>query len=143
VSLFSAKQAVASMVVFLHGAPDKKEYRRFQIRNKTIYDPQMLAEALKRRLTHSEWKLPDVIVIDGGRPQLRYIYTSLKKELGVIPEIIGIAKRPDRLIRARTLEPIALTSDSPAMHYVQRARDEAHRFARKYHISLRTKLQFK
>ncbi|MCR4329987.1 MAG: UvrB/UvrC motif-containing protein [Candidatus Roizmanbacteria bacterium] len=143
VSLFSAKQAVASMVVFTQGAPNKKEYRRFRIRKKSIYDPQMLAEVLKRRLTHTEWQLPDVIIIDGGRPQLRYVFTSLEKQLGVIPEIIGIAKRPDRLIRARTLEPIDVTSDSPALHYVQRARDEAHRFARKYHISLRTKLQFR
>ncbi|PJE62455.1 hypothetical protein COU88_04940 [Candidatus Roizmanbacteria bacterium CG10_big_fil_rev_8_21_14_0_10_39_6] len=143
VSIFSAKQAVASMVVFTQGAQNKREYRRFRIRHKSVYDPQMLAEVLKRRLTHIEWPLPDVMIIDGGRPQLRYIYTSLEKQLSIIPEIIGIAKRPDRLICARTLEPIAVTSDSPAMHYVQRARDEAHRFARKYHISLRTKLQFK
>lgn len=142
VSIFAAKQAVASMVVFTQGAPDKKEYRRFRIRYRAKYDPQMLEEVLKRRLKHTEWPLPDVMILDGGRPQLRYVYESLKKYLDVIPEIIGIAKRPDRLIRARTLEPIAVSFDSPAMHYVQRSRDEAHRFARKYHRALRDKLSF-
>lgn len=139
VSNMGFQDATASMVVFEQGAPIKDEYRRFKIKKKRRFDPEMLLEVLERRLTHKEWMRPDLLIIDGGTPQLLKIYPALTSKYKDLPEIIGIAKHPDRILIARSLTYLELPSDSLALHYVQRIRDEAHRFAKKYHLLLRRK----
>ncbi|MFA6005156.1 MAG: GIY-YIG nuclease family protein [Patescibacteria group bacterium] len=129
--------ATASMVVFHDGDPDKKEYRRFKIKGKRRFDPEMLLEVLRRRFKHTEWKMPDLLVLDGGTPQVLSVYPALKAEYPQMPPLIGIAKGPDRLLVAKSLTYLNLPYDSHALHYIQRLRDEAHRFAKKYHLLLR------
>ncbi|MCR4326722.1 MAG: GIY-YIG nuclease family protein [Candidatus Roizmanbacteria bacterium] len=137
ISTFSGKQSVASMVVFIDGRVEKSHYRRFRIRGKGNFDPEMLTEVLLRRMKHDEWQKPDLIIIDGGGPQLRSVYPALKRQYASLPVIIGIAKRPDRIMLPDPLTVIPLESSSDALHYVQRVRDEAHRFAKQYHVRLR------
>lgn len=139
VSGLAFEDKTASMVVFERGLPIKSDYKRFKIKTQKKSDPEMLLEVLQRRLKHDSWELPDLIVIDGGTPQMLAIYPLLKKNYKNIPEIIGIAKKPDRILLGKTLKYLKLPSDSPALHYLQRVRDEAHRFARSYHLLLRRK----
>ena len=71
ISNISGKEATGSMVVFNHGLPDKKEYRQFRIKKvKQVSDVDMIKEILERRVKHAEWTYPDLILIDGGKPQL-------------------------------------------------------------------------
>ena len=135
VSNLSFKEATASMVVFEKGEPKPGQYRRFQIKDKAIFDPEMLLEVLSRRLKHKEWEYPDLIVIDGGGPQLLKIKSAVNKTK--LPLIIGLAKSPDRIVLTKKPFLIELPYDSLALHYLQGLRDEAHRFAKKYHLYLR------
>ncbi|MEK9179081.1 MAG: UvrB/UvrC motif-containing protein [Patescibacteria group bacterium] len=137
ISNFQFKNAVASMVVSVDGIPVNGEYRRFKIKGRRIFDPEMLLEVLSRRMKHSEWPMPDLFVLDGGTPQLCMVYPQLKKLYPHLPRMIGIAKRPDRIIRADTLTELPLKRDSLSLHIIERLRDEAHRFAKKYHTLLR------
>ncbi len=140
ISTLSGKQSVASMVVFVEGRVEKSQYRRFRIRGKANFDPDMLLEVLTRRMKHHEWQRADLIIIDGGGPQLRTLYPMLTSRYPDMPRMIGIAKNPDRLLFAHPIRTIRLESSSEALHYVQRVRDEAHRFAKRYHILLRDKI---
>jgi len=140
VSNLFGQEATASMVVFTDGLPDKKEYRRFRIKTvKKISDTQMLAEVLKRRLNRKDWPLPDMIVIDGGRPQLRMAVKILNNFKLNLP-LVGLAKNPDRIITVndgfRTLH---LEENSSFFNLLKHIRDESHRFAKKYHLLLRKK----
>lgn len=137
ISNFQFKNAVASMVVSVDGVPVNGEYRRFKIKGRKIFDPEMLLEVLSRRMKHAEWQAPELLVLDGGTPQLFMVYPKLKKLYPNLPHMIGIAKRPDRIIRADTLAELPLKKDSLALHIIERLRDEAHRFAKKYHTLLR------
>ena len=153
ISNLQGTNPTASMVVFSDGEPDKRAYRRFRIRTKeTPDDFKMMQEVLKRRFKHEEWEIPDVILIDGGIPQLRAAHEALFTVLQhhSIP-IIGLAKEREELIipvypgannRERTAGSVTrhrLLPGSPALRLAQRIRDEAHRFARAYHLKLRTK----
>ena len=138
ISNFSFKEAVGAMVVFIDGKPEKKEYRRFKIREINLKDDfSMLAEVLKRRLDNT-WTKPDLILIDGGKPQLRTLWKSLSEKIKI--PIIGLAKNPDRLVFFKPpFETIFLESANPILRIFQAVRDEAHRFAKKYHTLLREK----
>ena len=136
-STFQFKDSTASMVVFSDGLSDKKEYKRFKIKNeKAESDFEMFDEVLRRRFKNN-WTLPDLIIIDGGKPQIRTALNVLH-ELNITIPLIGIAKRPDRILIGE--EP-ALTVRPPRHHagfrLVQSLRDESHRFAKKYHVHLR------
>jgi len=138
---------VGSFVVFNQGQPDKNSYRRFRI--KTIDQPNdyaMMAEMIGRLVGHSP-KLPDLILVDGGKGQLNI----LKNIIGEIPDeqipdILALAKktfRPqggkDGIYLPNRKNPVRLSSDSPLLHFLERVRDEAHRFALNYHQKLRQK----
>ncbi len=140
VSSHSQKEATASMIVFTNGMIDRKEYRRFRIKKKSARsDFEMLEEVFRRRLAR-DWNLPDLIVVDGGRPQVRVFMRILanypKKDI----PIIGIAKRPDRLIIGHDdLISIRPQSQHQGFNLIRQIRDESHRFAKKYHLLLRRK----
>ena len=139
ISTLSFKNSTASMVVFEGGNALKSEYKRFKLKAKKTFDPQMLVEVLDRRMQHSDWPMPDLIVIDGGTPQILSIMSLFRQKYPQCPAVIGIAKAPDRILDASTMKYLDLKTDSLALHYVQRVRDEAHRFAKKYHLLLRSK----
>ncbi len=134
ISNTSGRQATGAQVVFVDGLPEKKFYRRYRIKLKnTPDDYAMLIEVLKRRL-HSDVPLPDLFVIDGGKGQLQ----AAKSVLGQNVRVLALAKRLETIFLDSGKE-INLPPSSPALKLLQRLRDEAHRFSRKYHFLLRTK----
>jgi len=143
VSNFSFKEAVGSMVTFFEGEAKKDQYRRFKIKNPNLKDDfSMLVEVLERRLLHQTWEKPDLLLIDGGKPQLLAIWKSLGPKIDV--PILGIAKDPDRLIVGKPPFDEILTNDiEEILSFFQNVRDEAHRFAQKYHRYLREKINVK
>ena len=138
--------AAGSLVVFVNGEPDKSLYRRFKIKTKnTADDFAMLKEVLKRRLRKKEWNYPDLILVDGGEGQLSSVHAALNELKAVIP-IVGLAKKFEEIVVLDAKNPNApffyrlkVAKSNPALSLLQRVRDEAHRFARKYHLFLREK----
>ncbi|TFG34366.1 excinuclease ABC subunit UvrC [Candidatus Thorarchaeota archaeon] len=132
-----------SCVVFKNGEPDNKRYRMFRVRIKeTPDDYAMMREVVYRRykgvLEHG-YPLPDLIIIDGGKGQLAVAADALK-ELGLeyVP-LASVAKREERIFTRSNSDGILLNYNSNALHLIQHIRDEAHRFAQKYHHKLRDK----
>ncbi|HCU99589.1 MAG TPA: excinuclease ABC subunit C, partial [Dehalococcoidia bacterium] len=151
---------VSSMVVFVDGQPAPREYRKFRI--KTVQgsnDFATMQEVLRRRFKRAaeqikrktleestpnpastdDWKLPDLVIIDGGKGQLNAA-VEVMRELGVydIPTV-GLAKRHEELFAPDEEAPVVLPRGSEALFLVQRVRDEAHRFAITYHRQVRRK----
>lgn len=139
-STLGFSHSVSSMVVFENGRSNNQEYRRFKLDpKKAISDFDMMKEVLERRLDNHQWKKPDLIVLDGGKPQIR-IVQRVMQTLNIDIPLIGIAKHPDRLIVASDQMPtIRPSHQNLGFRLVQNARDEAHRFAKKYHVHLRNK----
>jgi excinuclease ABC subunit C len=139
VSHIAGEASAASMVMFLNGEPYKKYYRRFKVRGKTKADDiKALDEIIKRRIKHlDDWGKPDLIIVDGGKPQVKIFNDSLKAH--GIP-VIGIAKRNETLVilnKNKFYEKIL--ANGYAKNFLIRIRDESHRFAKKYHKHLFTK----
>lgn len=187
ISNISGTFAVASMVSFKNGRPDRNNYRRFKMKTVVGQDDfACMAETVRRRYTrvlheqkeaqaaassfgvpasagavcesleskpasgsdippaeagtpNNVARLPDLIVIDGGKGQLNAALAELKK-LGVenIP-IIGLAKEFEEIYRPGISEPLRLSHESGALKLLQRVRDESHRFANTYNAKLRLK----
>ena len=152
ISNISGVESVGSMVVFEDGRPKKSDYRKFRIR--TVNGPDDYAsmrEVLTRRLTHSLeqkddhfMKLPDLIMMDGGRGQVN-IALGVLKELDLDIPVCGMVK--DDRHRTRALwysdAEVPIDTHSEGFRLVTRIQDEAHRFAIEYHRSLRSKDQVK
>ncbi len=136
ISNISGKHAVGSMVVFENGAPDKKNYRKFKIKysGSESNDPKMMAEVLARRIKHDEWPMPDLIIVDGGQPQL----SAARAVLPELQLVVGLAKKQEELYTViRPTPTLAKSLGEETLFFVQRVRDEAHRFAIAYHRKLR------
>jgi len=138
--------AVGSMVVLGKGWPKPAHYRRFRI--KTVAgadDYAMIQETLRRRFKRGltgegAWAIiPDLVLIDGGKGQLNAAL-EVRQELGLdsIP-MVSLAKENEEVFIPGNSKPVYIAKDSPALHILQRARDEAHRFAISYHRRLRHK----
>ena len=131
------------MVCFYDGKPDKANYRKFRIKTVSkIDDYRMMREVVRRRyrrLLDEKKGLPDLIIIDGGRGHLGAALSELRG-LGIttIP-VIGIAKEFEHIYTENRQLPVILPNDSVILQLIRRIRDEAHRFARAYHILLRKK----
>ena len=142
ISHFSGKQTVASMVCFLGGAPNKDHYRRFKIETVAgVDDFRSMKEVVSRRyrrLSEERRDLPDLILIDGGKGQLAMAAEALK-ELKLDVPLASIAKRLEEVFLPGKSESVLLERSSPALRFLQRMRDEAHRFAVTYHRLLRGK----
>lgn len=141
ISNTGGRQMTGSLVVLTDGIPNNGEYRRFRIRSKTNPDDVgAMREVLGRRFKHREWKFPDLLVVDGGRGQVR-MATDVITELGLNLPILGLAKRREEIILYvdGDFKVIRLPLDNPAIHLLQRVRDEAHRFGLNYHRTLRKK----
>ena len=156
ISNISGADSTGSMVVFSDGRPDKSQYRKFKV--KTIEGPNDVGsqkEVLRRRLTHEEWQFPDLVLIDGGLPQLRAVATILTTPRAREIKLGALAKPPRRFFsRAPSgpgqnedllhilgrAKPVAVKSlPQDVRHFLQRVRDESHRFAKSYHSLLRKK----
>jgi excinuclease ABC subunit C len=140
---------VASCVVFDINGALKSDYRRFNIEGITPGDDYAaMKQALTRRfkrLKEGEGKFPDILLIDGGKGQLRQAEEVMEELQVVDVMLIGVAKgverRPglEQLILSGQSRPTILPADSPALHLVQQVRDEAHRFAITGHRQRRAK----
>lgn len=138
ISNIQGTNPVGSMIVFDFARPKKQDYRKFKINKKqTPDDFAMMKEMLERRFKH-DWPKPDLILIDGGKGQLSSAVSVLKKYNLKIP-IIGLAKRLEEIFQPLNPRPSNLAPNSIALFLLQRIRDEAHRFAIKYHRQLRAK----
>ncbi|MFY0599190.1 MAG: excinuclease ABC subunit UvrC [Cyclobacteriaceae bacterium] len=139
---------VASMVCFKNAKPSKKDYRKFNI--KTVEGPDdflSMKEVVGRRylrLKNENQKLPNLVVVDGGKGQLSSACEALK-EIGLYGQIpiIGIAKRLEEIYYPEDSFPIHISKKSPSLKILQHLRDEAHRFAITFHRSKRSKGQTK
>jgi excinuclease ABC subunit C len=142
VSNIVGQQATGSMVTFINGQPNKNFYRRFKIKiTGKPNDIAMLKEILTRRLKHSEWGFPDLILIDGGRAQLNaasQITQQSYKPVGRTVHLMALAKKRNELYLESRKEPLRLNSLPNSLKFViWQLRDEAHRFAITYHKKLR------
>ena len=140
ISHTQGKETVASMVVFRHGAPSKKDYRRYKIQSAEGKpdDFKSMQEVVYRRYRDME-DLPSLVVIDGGKGQLSSALEIIRGlGLSELP-VIGLAKREEEIFTEGAHTSILLDKMSPALHLIQHLRDEAHRFAITYHRKLRAK----
>ncbi len=141
VSNLGGKLAVASMVVFEDGKPKKNYYRKYRLKTPGPDDYAMMREVINRRfekLVIEGETPPDLIVVDGGRGQLN-VANEVLESLDIKTGLIGLAKEFEQIFIPQFPQPIILPSKSPALHLLQRVRDEAHRFAIEYHKNLRHK----
>ncbi len=144
--------AVASMVTFLDGQPDKSRYRRFKVQAPAFPDDYgMMYEVLQRRYGKLEpgEEPPDLLVVDGGKGQLNVALSVLRDSHLSGIAAIGLAKdrdlpftkqgknTADKIYLPNVKDPVLLPGHSPSLRYLQKIRDEAHRFAVTYHKKLR------
>jgi excinuclease ABC subunit C len=131
------QNSVVSLVVLTDGKIDKSQYRRFKIKNvRANSDFARIEEALTRRF-RNRWPNPDLVVIDGGKPQVRMAQKVLDQQ-DHPPALIGLAKAPDRLVIPKnsgeraTLITVNPPSHNPGFNLLKLVRDESHRFANSY-----------
>ncbi|MFC1624831.1 GIY-YIG nuclease family protein [Patescibacteria group bacterium] len=143
ISHISGVSTAASMVVYTKGQEDKKSYRHFKIRQQnTLDDLSSLKEVAERRLKHlKDWGKPDLVIVDGGLTQTK-IFHEIFADKDIF--VIGIAKRFETLVIPRMkdnkIEYIHyVLPKSPARNFIQRIRNEAHRFAQRYHHKMFSK----
>ncbi|MEX1064167.1 MAG: excinuclease ABC subunit C, partial [Candidatus Paceibacterota bacterium] len=138
--------ATGSMVVFTDGRMDKNEYRKFKIRaTDSPNDVAMLKEVLTRRFRHGEWIYPDLILIDGGKPQLNAalsVLNSIKTNIPVVALTKDDKHKGDHIYARAIKNRISLKdiSDS-AKNLLLQIDSEAHRFAISYYRKLHKELK--
>jgi excinuclease ABC subunit C len=136
ISNLQGTNATGAMAVFQDGRPNKSQYRRFRIRRRpTPDDTAMLTEVLQRRWQHHDWPRPDLVLIDGGRPQLN----AARRIIPAGIPVISLAKRGEEIYQFEKTKPLRLNRDNTALQLLQQMRDEAHRFAISHHLGIRKK----
>ncbi|MGI8783605.1 MAG: excinuclease ABC subunit UvrC, partial [Acidobacteriota bacterium] len=142
ISNLQGSETVASMVVCINGLMTKSEYRKFRIHGMTSPDDfaamRQVVRRRYRRLLQEGRRLPDLVLIDGGKGQLQAARDALA-ELGLADlPVASLAKREEWLFVPDRPDPIVLPRTSPVLHLVQQIRDESHRFAISYHRKRRS-----
>ena len=127
----SGKDTVGVMVVIKNGEINKNQYRKFKIKIDKNDDVAGLKEILNRRLQHTEWEFPDLIVIDGGINQLN-IVRSIIKDIPIVSIVKDNNHRPDHFLGNKKI-----IEENKKLILI--ANNEAHRFAITYHKKLRSK----
>lgn len=126
----------ASLITFENGKPLKEEYRRYRISElKHPDDYEAISMVLRRR--YSKMPLPDLLFIDGGKGQVNTAFEILREMGTKRQDIVGIAKEDERIVFPGLKEDLHLPMDDVVLRLLIRVRDECHRFAHKYHTSLR------
>jgi len=152
ISNLQGTDAVGSMVVFEEGRPAKSQYRRYRIRQVEGQDDfAMIGEVIRRRLARAAGenpdprfaRLPDLIVVDGGKGQLNsagLVVDAMAQSAGLpsIP-VVSLAERNEEIFVRGQSTPLTLPRESKSLRLMQHMRDEAHRFAVAYHRALRGK----
>jgi len=142
VSNLGEKEAVGSKIAFYDGKPNKKEYRMYKIKTISTQDDQaMIGEIIKRRFNRlliEGGRRPDLIVVDGGLIQVKAAKMELNK-LKINVPTIGLAKKKEDIYLSNG-ELLELDRNSDSSLLLQYARDEAHRFAIRYHQKRRDKI---
>jgi excinuclease ABC subunit C len=144
------KSPVAAMVVFKNGRADKSSYRKYKIKTVTTPDDYLsMAEVLQRRYDPDKngQPLPDLLMLDGGKGQLNIGMSILRKmELTDRIDLVAIAKKDedrgetrDKIYKPGQMNPVIFGKDEELLLFLQRIRDEAHRFAISFHRSRRRK----
>jgi excinuclease ABC subunit C len=155
ISNLGETHTVASMVVFEGAAPKKSDYRRFGIREAAQDDFAAMNEVLSRRMAQfitqrersphekaydpSFAALPQLIVIDGGKGQLSSGLKALQPFVDMGVTVVSLAKRIEEVFIPGRPTPVVMRHDTPGLQLLQRARDEAHRFAIDFHRGRRDK----
>jgi excinuclease ABC subunit C len=148
-STLGGHNSVSGMVVFEAGQPKPTDYRKFRI--PSLGEPDdyaAMAHAIERRFrNHPDWPLPDLLLLDGGKGQLGVVYQVLR-DLGLAAafDLAAIAKRDerkgepqDKVYRPNRVNPVRMVPEDALLLFLQRIRDEAHRFALQYHRQRRGK----
>jgi excinuclease ABC subunit C len=138
---------VSAMVVFVHGKPDRKEYRKYKVR--TVQGPddyETMREVIRRRyerVLKENLPMPDLIVVDGGKGQISAAVDVLENELGIFVPVCGLVKdakhKTAQLMIGDPAEVVPLPRDSQEFYLLQRIQDEVHRFAITFHRETRAK----
>ena len=134
---------MGSVVTFLDGKPYKRGYRRYRIKAvEGIDDFAMIGEVVERRfrrLRDEETPFPDILLIDGGKGQLRATLDTFARLEIAPPTVLSLAKREELLYHGDPPREVRLDRASLGLRILQYVRDEAHRFAVHYHHVLRGK----
>jgi len=135
ISHLAGVSATASMVVAIDGNMENSQYRHFKIKqDKSNSDYDNMREIVKRRIKYiDKWANPDLVIVDGGLGQVK-IFDNEFSKLGIL--VVGIAKHPDRLVFP---DGTKIKLQGLTLQLMGRIRDEAHRFARRYHHLLLSK----
>ena len=149
-SNISGTGLVSGMVVYKEGKPDRKSYRKFKIKesNQTneFAHTQEVIRRRYSRLLREEQPLPNLILMDGGKVQVRAARQVIEEELGLSIPVAGMVKDDKRrtasLMNGYSEEVVELDRQSPVFHYIQRIQEEVHRYAISYHRQVRSKQQF-
>lgn len=145
----SGTNVVGSMVAFVNGASDRSEYRKFKLHHQKNDDTANLREVIERRLKHSEWDFPQLVILDGGINQVNAVRDLLDAH-GIA--VIGRDKSGDHTRNASvnivvpagdSYRTLLLSPDSHIAKLIARIDDEAHRFAITYHTLLKRKNMLK
>ncbi len=145
ISTTGGEVPVGSLVAFESGRPRKAGYRHYNIKSvEGMNDFAMISEVLRRRLKHASERmdLPDLFLIDGGRGQLSQAVSVLREEFPAMePGLAAMAKPPgkegDRIFLPDRSMPLCLPRHDQALLFLQRVRDEAHRFGIRFHRKMR------
>lgn len=138
---------VSAMVVFIDGRPEKKEYRKYKIRDvEGPDDYETMREVIRRRykrVVKDGLPLPDLIFVDGGKGQMSAAMDVLENELGLDIPLCGLAKdekhRTSELLYGDPPQIVEMDRQSQEFYLIQRVQDEVHRFAISFHRQLRGK----
>ncbi|MCX7954057.1 MAG: excinuclease ABC subunit UvrC [Bacteroidales bacterium] len=137
ISHFHGNTIVGSCVVFVNGKPSKKEYRHYNIKTINYNDDYAAIEEIVyrryKRIIEENEKIPDLIIVDGGKGQVTSVINALKKFDNINADVLGIAKRLEEIYKPDCKTPIVLGKKSETLKFLQRIRDEAHRFANSFH----------
>jgi len=137
ISHLGEKNRVGAQVVFQNGRPQKRLYRNYIIRSAAAGDTDAFEEVLSRRF-RDEPSPPDLLLMDGGLPQLA-VARQIKKKLGLACDLAALAKGEERVF-LEDGSSLLLAAGTPARHLLQNIRDEAHRRAISHHRRRREKL---
>ncbi len=145
ISTLSGRDSVGSAAWLRDGEPRKKEYRRFRIRETAdgkTDDYSMMQEVVQRyfsRRVKEDKPVPDLVVIDGGKGQLAAALHAMESAGVSDVPAVSLAKRFEEVFLPGSADPIRLERRNAGLHWLQRARDEAHRFAVDYNRKLRSR----
>jgi excinuclease ABC subunit C len=138
VAHISGTNVVGAMTVFQNGEMDKREYRKFKIRDSSNNDLKSLKEIIERRFKHVEWQMPNIVVVDGGQNQINIAKKVLYKNNFNI-EVVSVLKSDNH-------KPKAIIGNEHIIKKYKKeillTNNEAHRFAIKYHRNLRSNIDY-